>query len=73
MPAYRELRQLTRLQVHFKDIRIMLTNHKEALSISMRRVPLPSNRIDAMLECRSEESAEIRQLHGELCGQLIRR
>lgn len=30
--AYRELRQLTRLHVHFKEIRTMLTNHKEAVS-----------------------------------------
>lgn len=31
-PIYRELRQLTRLGVHLKDIRTMLVNHHEGLS-----------------------------------------
>ncbi|WP_438590616.1 IS110 family transposase [Duncaniella muris] len=49
-PAYRELRQLTRLQVHFKDIRTMLTNHKEALSHQYAPCPIALKQIDAMIK-----------------------
>lgn len=49
-PTYRELRQLTRLGVHFKNIRTMLVNHKEALSHGYNPSPEAIGQVNAMIE-----------------------
>lgn len=49
-PVYRELRQLTRLHVHFKDIRTMLTNHKEALSHQYAPSSIAVNQVNALIK-----------------------
>lgn len=48
-PVYRDLRQLTRLQVHFKDIQTMLTNHREALSHQYNLCSTAIKQIDALI------------------------
>lgn len=66
--AYRELRQLTRLQVHFKDIRTMLINHKEALSHQHAPSPDAVSQINALIksvDLRIEKNkASIEELAG---------
>lgn len=49
-PVYRELRQLTRLQVHFKAIKTMLTNHREALSHRYEPSPNAIKQINALIK-----------------------
>lgn len=48
--AYRELRQLTRLHVHFKEIRTMLTNQKEALSHQHEPSLIAISQINALIK-----------------------
>lgn len=67
-PAYRELRQLTRLQFHFKDIRTMLANHREALSHQHAPSTDAISQIDALIksvDLRIEKNkASIEELAG---------
>jgi transposase len=49
-PVYRELRQLTRLQVRFKGIRTMLTNHKEALTHRYEPSPNAIRQVNALIK-----------------------
>lgn len=48
--TYRELRQLTRLSVQFKDIRTILTNQKEALSHQYNPSPRAVNQVNALIK-----------------------
>lgn len=48
--AYRQLRQLTRLHVHFKGIRTMLTNHKEALSHQYEPSLIAISQVNALIK-----------------------
>lgn len=73
--AYRELRQLTRLQVQLKNMRTMLTNQKEALShqfapssiainhtnAMIRSVDLRIERTQAAIEGLADNNPEIRE------------
>lgn len=49
-PVYRELRQLTRLAVQFKDIRTILLNQKEAMTHQYDPSPDAVRQIDALIE-----------------------
>lgn len=49
-PVYRELRQLTRLGVHFKEIRTMLVNQKEALTHQYEPSAGVIKQVDALIK-----------------------
>lgn len=68
-PAYRELRQLTRLSVQFKDIRTILINQKEALSHQYNPSTLAVKQLNALIKSVNLRIDKNQLLIEELVGK----